>query len=61
MRERRPEPQGGLNKGHTERTSPGLPFHASYACTSMHEFAIFLFLNDSLTINPYQSGVKITD
>ena len=63
--ERRPEPLGKLNKGHTVRTSRGLPFDASYACTSMHEFRSPLFLPvESQTIHtpqwsqsPTQPGV----
>ena len=38
--ERRVEPLGNLNKGYTVRTSRGLPFDASYACTGMHNFSI---------------------
>ena len=36
--ERGVEPLGNLNKGFTVRTTRGLPFNASYACTFMHEF-----------------------
>ena len=49
--ERRAEPLGNPNKGHTVRTPRGLPFDASYACTSMHEFGSPLFLT-----NPSQSN-----
>ena len=36
LKERRVEPLGNLNKSYTVRTPRGLPFNASYACTSMH-------------------------
>ena len=42
--ERRAEPLGNSNKCYTVRTSPGLRFNASYACTGMHEFGNLLFL-----------------
>ena len=42
--ESRAEPLGNLNKGHTVRTSRGLPFNASFACTRMHEFGSGLLL-----------------
>ena len=41
--ERGVEPLGNLNKGCTERTTRGLPFNASYACTIMHEFCKNLY------------------
>ena len=47
LTERRAEPLGNLNKCHTVRTSLGLPFNASYACTSMHEFGTSLFYHFS--------------
>ena len=37
------EPLGNLNKGFTVRTTCGLPFDASYACTFMHEFCNYLY------------------
>ena len=52
--ERRAEPLGNLNKCHTMRTSHGLPFNASYACTSMHEFRSALFLTNQSQSNHTQ-------
>ena len=37
------EPLGNLNKSCTVRTSRGLPFNASYACTDMHRVPNFSF------------------
>ena len=37
------EPLGNLNKSYTVRTPRGLPFNASYACTSMHRVPNFSF------------------
>ena len=37
------EPLGNLNKGFTVRTTRGLPFNASYACTFMHEVCNHVF------------------
>ena len=37
------EPLGNLNKSYTVRTSRGLPFNASYACTNMHRVPNFSF------------------
>ena len=37
------EPLGKLNKSYTVRTSRGLPFNASYACTNMHRVPHFSF------------------
>ena len=35
------EPLDNLNKTYTVRTSRGLPFNASYACTNMHRVPNF--------------------
>ena len=37
------EPLGNLNKSYNVRTSRGLPFNASYACTNMHRVPNFSF------------------
>ena len=42
----RAEPLNTPMKSHTMRTSRGLPFDASYACTSMHEFSSPVFLTN---------------
>ena len=44
LMKRRVEPLGNVNKFRAVRTSLGLPFSASYACTGMHEFGNLLFL-----------------
>ena len=36
-------PLGNLNKSYTVRTSRGLPFNASYACTNMQRVPNFSF------------------
>ena len=43
LKERRVEPLGNLNKSCTKRTSRGLLFNASYACTDMHRVPNFSF------------------
>ena len=58
LKERRAEPLGNLNKGHTKRTSRGLPFDASYACTSMHEFGSHLFLTTPSQSNHTQCWLQ---
>ena len=52
--ERRAEPLGNLNKGHTERTLCGLPCDVSYGCTSMHQFGSDLFLTTQSPSNTTQ-------
>ena len=57
----RAESLGNLNKGHTLRTSRGLPFDASYACTSMHELGSCLFLTiQSQTIHTQRWSQSLT-
>ena len=58
IKELRAEPLGNLNKGYTVRTSRGLPFDASYACTSMHEFGCHLFLTNQSRTFPTQRTSK---